>query len=38
MMEIVFQLICEAQEVLIEDIFPQPSVFDEYSDAEEESD
>ena len=31
-------LICEAQEVLIEDIFPQPSVFDEYSDAEEYSD
>ena len=31
-------LICEAQEVLIEDIFPQPSVFEEYSDAEEESD
>ena len=28
-------LICEAQEVLIEEIFTQPSVFDEYSDAEE---
>ena len=27
-------LICEAKEVLIEDIFSQPSVFDEYSDAE----
>ena len=30
-------LICEAQEILIEDTF-QKSVFDEYSDAEEESD
>ena len=28
-------LICEAQEILIEDVFPQPSVFVEYSDAEE---
>ena len=28
-------LICEAKEVLIEEIFTQPSVFDEYSDAEE---
>ena len=31
-------LICEAQEVLIEEIFSPPSVFDEYSDAEEDSD
>ena len=31
-------LICEAQEVLIEDVFTPPSVFDEYSDAEEYSD
>ena len=28
-------LICEAQEVLIEDIYSPPSIFDEYSDAEE---
>ena len=28
-------LICEAQEVLIEDIFFSPSFFNEYSDAEE---
>ena len=28
-------LICEAKEVLIEDIYSQPSFFDEYSDAEE---
>ena len=27
-------LICEAKEVLIEEFFSQPSVFDEYSDAE----
>ena len=27
-------LICEAQEVLIEDIYIPPSIFDEYSDAE----
>ena len=31
-------LICEAKEVLIEDVFTPPSVFDEYSDAEEYSD
>ena len=31
-------LICEAKEVLIEDGFTPPSVFDEYSDAEELSD
>ena len=31
-------LICEAKEVLIEDVFTPPSVFDEYSDAEEFSD
>ena len=28
-------LICEAQEVLIEDFYSPPSIFDEYSDAEE---
>ena len=28
-------LICEAQEVLIEDIYSPPSIFEEYSDAEE---
>ena len=31
-------LICEAKEVLIEEVFVPPSVFDEYSDAEEYSD
>ena len=31
-------LICEAKEVLIEDVFTPPSVFDEYSDAEEYTD
>ena len=31
-------LICEANEVLIEDVFTPPSFFDEYSDAEEYSD
>ena len=31
-------LICEAKEVLIEDVFTPPSVFDEYSDAAEYSD
>ena len=28
-------LICEAKEVLIEDVYSPPSFFDEYSDAEE---
>ena len=27
-------LICEAQEVLIEDVYQPPSIFDDYSDAE----
>ena len=31
-------LICEAQEVLIEEVFYPPSIFDEYPDAEEYSD
>ena len=31
-------LICEAKEVLIEEVFVPPSIFDEYSDAEEYSD
>ena len=31
-------LICEAKEVLIEEVFLPPSIFDEYSDAEEYSD